>query len=186
MPRDGAMADDGSLPDPAPPAPTDPRLPLNARQVFKLKKSWKGIKRNMEATGLEMFVRMFKKHEDAKQLFKNFRNLKTEDELRMSEALEKHGGKVMAVIDETISNIENVDCILGVLNTAGIMHGRFGGFSPNMFWRIEEPFLEAVKLTLSDRYTDNMDAIYRLLIKFILETMINALKDDISNGPNNV
>ena len=77
---------------------------------------------------------MFKKHEDAKQLFKNFRNLKTEDELRMSEALEKHGGKVMAVIDETISNIENVDCILGVLNTAGIMHGRFGGFSPNMFW----------------------------------------------------
>ena len=54
------------------------------------------------------------------------------------------------------------------------------------FQRIEEPFLEAVKLTLSDRYTDNMDAIYRLLIKFILETMINALKDDISNGPNNV
>jgi len=52
----GAMAD-GHLPDPAPPAPTDPRLPLNARQVFKIKKSWKGIKRNLSATGLEMFVR---------------------------------------------------------------------------------------------------------------------------------
>ena len=48
---------DRSLPDPAPPAPTDPRLPLNARQVFKLKKSWKGIKRNMAGTGVEMFVR---------------------------------------------------------------------------------------------------------------------------------
>ena len=46
-----------ALPEPAAPPPTDPRLPLNARQVFKLKKSWKGIKRNMEATGVEMFIR---------------------------------------------------------------------------------------------------------------------------------
>ncbi len=35
----------------------DPRLPLNARQVFKLKGNWKGIKRNMEPTGREMFIR---------------------------------------------------------------------------------------------------------------------------------
>ena len=55
--RNVVMADDGSLPEPAPPAPLDSRLPLDARQVFKLKKSWKGIKRHMEATGLEMFVR---------------------------------------------------------------------------------------------------------------------------------
>lgn len=50
-----AMAD--KLPEPAPPAPTDPRCPLDARQVFKLKKSWKGIKRCMESTGIELFVR---------------------------------------------------------------------------------------------------------------------------------
>ena len=35
----------------------DSRLPLNMRQVFKLKQSWKGIDRNMELTGVEMFVR---------------------------------------------------------------------------------------------------------------------------------
>ena len=55
-----------------------------------------------------------------------------------------------------------------------------------VFQRIEEPFLEAVKLTLADRYTDNMDAIYKVLIKFILQTMVNAINKDISNGPNNV
>lgn len=49
------MAD--GLPEPSPPTPTDPRLPLTARQVFKLKKSWKGIKRCMAATGVEIFVR---------------------------------------------------------------------------------------------------------------------------------
>lgn len=45
------------LPEPPAPAPTDSRLPLDARQVFRLKKSWKGIKREMGPAGLEMFVR---------------------------------------------------------------------------------------------------------------------------------
>ena len=45
------------LAEPSAPPPTDDRLPLNARQVFKLKKSWKGIKRNMQETGVEMFIR---------------------------------------------------------------------------------------------------------------------------------
>ena len=35
----------------------DPRIPLNVRQVFKLKQSWKGIKRNISDTGVEMFIR---------------------------------------------------------------------------------------------------------------------------------
>ena len=35
----------------------DPRLPLNVRQVFKLKQSWKGIKRKTSEAGVEMFVR---------------------------------------------------------------------------------------------------------------------------------
>ena len=39
------------------PALLDPNHPLNARQVFKLKKNWKGIKRNMEEAGVEMFIR---------------------------------------------------------------------------------------------------------------------------------
>ena len=35
----------------------DDRIPLDARQVFKLKKSWKGVKRNLEETGMEMFIK---------------------------------------------------------------------------------------------------------------------------------
>lgn len=41
---------------PGSPPAVDPRLPLNPRQLFLLKKSWKGVKRNMEATGVEMFI----------------------------------------------------------------------------------------------------------------------------------
>ena len=38
--------------------PTNNRgISLNPRQVFRLKASWKGIRREMGATGLEMFIR---------------------------------------------------------------------------------------------------------------------------------
>ena len=45
------------LPEPAAPEPTDPRLLLTTRQVYRLKKSWKGIKRQMGPTGIELFIR---------------------------------------------------------------------------------------------------------------------------------
>jgi len=33
------------------------KLGLSAKQIFNLRQSWKGIKRNMEETGVEIFVR---------------------------------------------------------------------------------------------------------------------------------
>lgn len=52
--RDGGL--DSKLEFDAIPA-VDSRLPLDARGSYKLKTSWKGIKRNMESTGVEMFLR---------------------------------------------------------------------------------------------------------------------------------
>ncbi|KAK3586264.1 hypothetical protein CHS0354_004667 [Potamilus streckersoni] len=163
--------------DPAPPAPTDPRLPFNARQIFKLQKSWKGIKRNLEATGVEMFVRMFRNNDDLRLLFTKFRNLKTVDELRLDENVELHGKTVMDVIDEVISNIENVDYVLELMKNTGRIHRRFAGFTASYFWHIEKPFLEAVKITLGDRYSDNMDVIYKIFISFLLKHLEQGMTE---------
>jgi len=38
----------------------------------------------------------------------------------------------------------------------------------------ELPFLEAVKITLADRYTDNMDGIYKITIRYLLDTLIKS------------
>ena len=35
----------------------DSHLTLNARQVFKLKQSWKAVRRKMDEAGIEMFIR---------------------------------------------------------------------------------------------------------------------------------
>ncbi|KAL3265642.1 hypothetical protein HHI36_009847 [Cryptolaemus montrouzieri] len=41
-------------------------------------------------------------------------------------------------------------------------------------YKIEKPFLEAVETTLGDRYTENVENIYKITIKFIIETLIKG------------
>lgn len=40
--------------------------------------------------------------------------------------------------------------------------------------KIEQPFLAAVSQTLGDRYTDNVEGIYKITIKFIIETLVEG------------
>lgn len=49
--------------------------------------------------------------------------------------------------------------------------------------KIEKPFLSAVETTLGDRYTENVEGIYKLTIKFIIETLIAGFES--ANTKNN-
>ena len=53
-----------------------------------------------------------------------------------------------------------------------------------LFQKIREPFLEAVKITLGDRYTENMESIYKVAITFILQTMSEGMADALAEFPN--
>ncbi|BFZ07023.1 hypothetical protein BsWGS_10062 [Bradybaena similaris] len=153
---------------------SDPRLPLTPMQVFKLKKNWKGVKRRLEDTGVEMLIRLFRLEPSTQMQFKNIRHLLTEDKLRMSEDLEKHAGKMMASLDDIINNIDDVDYAVDKMHKVAQQHRQFQRFSAQQFWLMEQPFLDSVRIILEDRYTDNMDTIYRILIKFILEHLVKS------------
>lgn len=56
------------------------------------------------------------------------------DELRVSEAMEKHAGRVMAVFDDAINAIENVDGTDEILCRAAKKHSSIEGFVSDMFW----------------------------------------------------
>lgn len=43
---------------------------------------------------------------------------------------------------------------------------------------MENPFLEAVKEVLQDRYTENMENIYNIIIKLILKTVAEGFEKD--------
>ncbi|KAL8613614.1 hypothetical protein ACOMHN_022033 [Nucella lapillus] len=126
------MADDMSF---TPPVPTDPRLPLNAMQVFKLKKSWKGIKRCLDDTGIETFIRLFRMRPCMQALFKNLKG-KTLEQLRVDEELEKQAGKMMGVLDECVQNIDNVDSTQEILSRTAALHTNLPGFCASMFLEV--------------------------------------------------
>jgi hypothetical protein len=40
--------------------------------------------------------------------------------------------------------------------------------------KIRAPFLDAVKMTLGDRYTENIENIYQISINLVIETLIEG------------
>ena len=51
---------------------------------------------------------------------------------------------------------------------------------------IEEPFIQAVKETLADRFTPYMEKIYRKTIRFVLTTLIAGFNENhVSNNATN-
>lgn len=162
------------LPEPPPPKPADSRLPLTVQQCFKIGKSWKGIAREMDYTGVNMFVKLFEENEDLLKLFTSFSEVKTRELQMESLELQQHASVVMSTLDEGISELGNADSFFKTLHRAGALHRKIPGFQKEFFWKIEKPFLEAVEETLGDRYTENMASIYTITIKFILETLIQG------------
>ncbi|XP_077993110.1 neuroglobin-like [Glandiceps talaboti] len=161
--------------------PIDQRLPLTARQKFQITKSWKGIARNMENTGKSMFIRLFQSNVDLKRMFRNLDDFDDLEDLRESQQLENHASLVMYTIDEAIASLEDVDFVIELLRKIGRTHKRTH-FNPDLFWKIEQPFLAAVKETLEDRYTKNMEDIYKKVFKFIVHTLQSGVDEAIEQG----
>ncbi|XP_017878751.1 globin-1-like [Ceratina calcarata] len=153
---------------------TDPRLPLTAKQKFIVMASWKAVSRELEATGVFMLIRLFEENEELIQMFSRFLDLKSKEEPYDMVELGKHAEKVMTALDEGIKGLDDMDVVLTCLHQVGATHTKIPGFNPQYFWKIEQPFLQAVKRTLDDRYSDNVESIYKITIKFIIETLIDG------------
>lgn len=155
-------------------AQVDPRLPLTAKQKYTLLASWRGISRAMEPTGVCMFLKLFEEHAELLALFNKFKELKTKEDQVNSLELAEHATTVMNTLDEGIKAMDNLDTFFDYLYQIGSSHRKIPGFKPDYFWNIEKPFLEAVETTLGDRYTENVENIYKVTIKFIIGTLIEG------------
>lgn len=171
--------------DPPPPAATDPRLPLTARQKYSMVASWKGISRAMEPTGVHMFIKLFEEHAELLKLFSKFQELKTKEQQATSEELAEHANNVMSTLDEGIRGLDDLDTFFEYIHQVGGSHTRIPGFKAEYFWRIEQPFLSAVQTTLGDRYTENVEGIYKQTIKFIIQTLVDGFEKSSSSSANN-
>ncbi|XP_031341039.1 uncharacterized protein LOC116169153, partial [Photinus pyralis] len=125
--------------------------------------------------------RLFEEHNELLSLFNKFRELKNKDQQINSLELAEHASTVMETIDEAIRTLDNIDSFLEYVHQVGASHRKVQGFKAEYFWKIEAPFLAAVKQTLGDRYTENVEAIYHITIKFILETLVKGYNN--ANSP---
>ncbi|KAI4463446.1 hypothetical protein MML48_4g00011529 [Holotrichia oblita] len=120
-------------------------------------------------------------------MFAKFKELKTKEDQANSLELHEHATTVMKTLDEGIKGLDNLDAFFEYLHHVGASHRRIPGFKVDYFWihytnlnffshlqKIESPFLEAVKQTLGDRYTENVENIYNITIKFIIKTLIEG------------
>ncbi|VDK28343.1 unnamed protein product [Gongylonema pulchrum] len=158
----------------------DSRIPLTRKQKFVLIKNWKGIEREVSAAGIEMFLKMLAEHPEYYELFK-FRNIANaaKENQAQDELLSAHGAAVMKFLGQAISKIEDADVFYSLLEDNGKQHAYKKLFKPEMFWEMEQPFLYSVKLILGERYTDNMDAIYKSVIHLILQRMEEACRTEL-------
>lgn len=160
---------------PAP--PSDPRCPLTTKQQYCMLASWKGIYRQIEKTGIILFVKLFEENKDLLALFTKFSELHTAEHQFSSTELAEHATKVMHTLDEGIKSLRDVDGFLAYVQHVGATHHQIDGFEASNFWKVEQPFLEAAKITLGDRYTPNIENIYKLTIRFILENLVKGYED---------
>lgn len=56
---------------------------------------------------------------------------------------------------------------------------------PFFLQKIEKPFLSAVQTTLGDRYTENIESIYKITIKFIIETLVTGFENSANSTTSN-
>ena len=91
-------------------------------------------KPNSNPTNIFCTSRFFQQNMEMKELFANFRYVELDDAMRENEALEAHGTLVMTVIDEVISNINDVDKTVDMLKRIHNQHLGFQGFHSEFFW----------------------------------------------------
>ncbi|CAH0727238.1 unnamed protein product, partial [Brenthis ino] len=160
-----------------PPPASDPRSPLTAKQQYCIMASWKGIFRQIEKTGIILFVKLFEENEELMHLFEKFRELRTKEAIVSSAELAEHATKVMHTLDEGIKGLADMDAFFTYVRHVGATHQQVPGFKAENFMKIEQPFLEAAKTTLGDRYTPNIENIYKMTIRFILENLVKGYED---------
>merc|ERR1712127_52830 len=113
---------------------------------------------------------MFTTNPEVQSLFVEFKNLQTPENMRANEKFQEHGEKVMERIDEAVASIEEMDCMTSLLMQTGAYHKQIPGFDPEMFRLAEAPFLASIESTLGERYTPQMETIYKVIAAYIIQT----------------
>lgn len=147
----------------------NPYMTLTHREIFQLKMSWKGIRRSLEETGVNMFIFMFEAAPDTKNHFEKFKNF-SNDVLSKNDPFINVATNAMEAMDTAVTELDDAEKTHQKLIKIGAKH-KERGIPDTMLKEMKTPFLRAVEQTLGDRYSDRMRVIYEVLIDYFIKAM---------------
>lgn len=147
----------------------NPYMALTHKEIFQLKMSWKGIRRSLEETGVNMFIFMFEASPDTKNYFEKFKHLSNE-QLAKHEPFIDYATNLMESYDTAITDLDDADKTHQKLKKIGTENKK-NEIPVTMLKEMRTPFLRAVEQTLGDRYSDRMRTIYEVLIDYFIKAM---------------
>ncbi|CAG0879564.1 unnamed protein product [Darwinula stevensoni] len=127
---------------------------------------------------------LFVDHCDLLNQFEKFQGLETQDEEAERMELADHARIVMTTLDTSIRSLDNLDEFFQYVYTVGEAHTRIPEFQKENFMKIKGPFLYAVRETLQERYTPNIEAVYRITLDFIIGTLVEGYENALKNQQN--
>lgn len=103
------------------PAVTNPYISLSNRDIYRLKASWKAIKRSLEETGVIMFTKLFEKNPDLINLFEKFKKI-PQNNLYKSTVFLDYVNAVMEEIDKAVTDLDNGELSQKCIKKIGADH----------------------------------------------------------------
>lgn len=127
-------------------------------------------------TGKAMFMRLFKTHPNIQDTFPSFKGVSL-DELMNSRSLYLHANRVMAVVENAISALDDADEVIDSLTNLGKKHQPWS-LTQEHFRVLGDALLWALQEMLNTECTNQVIEAWKELFKFITRPMLNGVEGD--------
>ncbi|XP_013782719.2 cytoglobin-2-like [Limulus polyphemus] len=151
--------------------PERPTLTRNQRAI--LTNTSKLLVENISRVGVITFMNLFETHPDVQEVFMPFKGLSGND-LRYSRELRAHAFRVMGVVQKVITRLNEEEKLDQLLTDLGKKHARYGA-KPQYIDLIGPQFVHAIKPSLEDHWTTEMEEAWCQLFRYIAWVMKAAM-----------
>ncbi|XP_028920648.1 cytoglobin-2-like [Ornithorhynchus anatinus] len=144
--------------------------PLSAEQKRLVRDSWAALHRDIGHIGVIVFIRLLETHPECKDAFFHFRDVADLEELRSSRELQAHGLRVMSFIEKTVARLGEPEQLRQLMWDLGQSHHRYGA-PPRYYQYVEEQFLQAARDMLDQKWTEEVEAAWKSLFRYLVAVM---------------
>ncbi|KAG8179386.1 hypothetical protein JTE90_003642 [Oedothorax gibbosus] len=157
------------------------RIPeVNDRQKELITETWKQLVDNISNVGVITFMNLFETHPSVQDVFMPFKGL-SKEELSHSTELRAHGLRVMGFVQKIVARLHEPEKTEALLRELGRSHVMYGA-KEEYVDLIGPQFVFAVKPSVADHWTDEVEESWLQLFRYMAAIMKMAMAECPDNG----